>query len=177
MITIISFGEMVIGKVSQTKRRHYIATKFFHICNVPLFPLGSFIFTGAYVIPIGLDGLSVLIGYLRGGLSVATFLAVLVGLAKSGTGSPLHPERSRDGYESLITACFFAACFAATYYFPAIARASAGREAWINGHLAKTRARLGERPIVLPPEMAAAAGVGPPNDAPATDSTSSDSPP
>jgi hypothetical protein len=160
MITVISFGEMVIGKVSRTTRRHYIATKFFHICYVPLIPVESFIFTGAYVISIGMDGLSVLTGYLRTGLAAATTLAVFGGLVQLGTSNPLRPELTRAGHEWLITGCVLATCFAATYYVRAITTASPAREAWINGRLAKTRALVGERPIFVPPGMDGAASTG-----------------
>jgi len=82
----IVFGEEVIGKIDQVPGVCYVATKFFHIQHLPLYPIESYVVvegtdTGKSFrgVEIPLEPRSVLMGYLRGWSALAAICCLVFG--------------------------------------------------------------------------------------------------
>jgi hypothetical protein len=96
---IVFYGTRLYGKVDQVPGLFHVATSFFYVNFVPLFPTGSFlVFEGTQDgdgrfsgVPLGFSGKSVLFGYLRGGLLLFAIVALvgsMVELAEQRPGQP-----------------------------------------------------------------------------------------
>jgi phosphatidylserine synthase len=89
----ITAGEELFGIVDQVPGHFYIATRFFHICSLPIAPFQSYLVVeGSEVdptifrqgsfsgVPIGWNLRSILIGWFRGALMFLVVVGFVVGL-------------------------------------------------------------------------------------------------
>ena len=80
----IVFGTRLYGRVDMVPGLFYVATRFFHICWIPIIPLGTQIVVGEddkgwEGVPFGLSGRSLLVGYLRSLLIGVGVFGMVVG--------------------------------------------------------------------------------------------------
>jgi hypothetical protein len=81
-VSVVIVGKRLCGKVDRVPELFYVSTMFFHIDYVPLFPVSSYlVFEGTEQgeqfrgTQIKMSGKSVLAGFLRGWLGIATIIA------------------------------------------------------------------------------------------------------
>src|SRR4030095_4688962 len=80
---IVFFGTRKYGKVDHVPGLFYVATDFFYVQFVPLFPTGSVLMLddgSDRGVKLGLNGKSVLFTYLRAGSIVGGIIAAIVGI-------------------------------------------------------------------------------------------------
>ncbi|MBX3220451.1 MAG: hypothetical protein KF795_08035 [Labilithrix sp.] len=136
---IVRIGTMFMGEVDAVGA-HSVQTKFF-VLGVPLVPLSSVFFTApGQGIEIPLHGKSVLAGYLRLGLGLAT---LLLGIFAFVTPS------YRRGFDDFAGAIVCGVAFIAS--FLVLGRVSAGEKA--RREILRARTGLAADPAILPTEL------------------------
>ncbi|MCC5850604.1 MAG: hypothetical protein JJU29_21160 [Verrucomicrobia bacterium] len=136
----IVFGNRVYGKVDQTSSGCHLATSFFHICFLPVIPLGSFIITQKHGgqwsgIPVKLSSKSVLTAYLRGlfGAGILVLFLDLLFLPQA-----IQAGMDREEFIFVIVSGLFGLASLAgmilSYKWRFFSKANPEKEAWIHGH-------------------------------------------
>ena len=136
---IVRIGTMFMGEVDAVGP-HSIKTKFF-VLGVPLIPLGSTFFTGpSSGVPIPIHGKSVVAGYLRLGLGLATLI--------SGVFAFMTPSYRRGVGDFVTPALWFMGFIASFMILGRLSNAEKERR-----RILRARTGLAANPAILPPEL------------------------
>lgn len=134
---MIAFGSRLYGRIYRTRNGLYIATKFFHLFWLPVFPVESYVVTKTSLteftgIAIPLNRMSIVVAYIRGLLAVGTF-TFIIGVdylfeysANERLTSDMLIARVWSGIGAICTLVLIL-----SYWHPKISKASLADESWM----------------------------------------------